>query len=83
MHTVKNIRESFFNTTLNILRKSRDNVKARVDVEMICDRDNLHMRPPAGRQKGWFKPHANFCLDPNQKKEAFRWLKYAVMFPDG
>ena len=83
MHTVKNIGESFFNTTLNILGKSRDNVKARVDVEMICDREKLHMRPPAGRQKNWFKPHANFCLDPNQKKEAFRWLKYAVMFPDG
>ena len=63
--------------------KSRDNVKARVDVEMLCDREKLHMQPPTGRRKNWFKPHANFCLDSNQKKEAFRWLKYAVMFPDG
>jgi hypothetical protein len=41
------------------------------------------MQPPTGRQKNWFKPHANFCLDSTQKKEAFKWLKYVVMFPDG
>ncbi|KAK1692814.1 hypothetical protein QYE76_009511 [Lolium multiflorum] len=45
--------------------------------------EKLHMKRPIGRQKNWFKPHANFCLDSIQKKEAFRWLKYVVMFPDG
>ena len=84
MHTVKNIGESIFHTCLNIPgKKTRDNVKARVDLELLCDREKLHMRPPTGRRKNWFKPHAPFCLDSIQKKEAFRWLKHDVMFPDG
>ncbi|KAK1651012.1 hypothetical protein QYE76_068817 [Lolium multiflorum] len=83
MHTVKNVAESVFHTCLNIPGKSKDNVKARVDIEILCDREKLHMKRPIGRQKNWFKPHANFCLDSIQKKEAFRWLKYVVMFPDG
>ncbi|KAK1603116.1 hypothetical protein QYE76_059160 [Lolium multiflorum] len=78
-----NVAESVFHTCLNIPGKSKDNVKARVDVEILCDREKLHMKRPIGRQKNWFKPHANFCLDSIQKKEAFRWLKYVVMFPDG
>jgi hypothetical protein len=83
MHTVKNVAESVFHTCLNIPGKSKDNVKARVDIEILCDREKLHMKRPIGRQKNWFKPHANFCLDSIQKKEAFAWLKYVVMFPDG
>ncbi|KAK1628376.1 hypothetical protein QYE76_002691 [Lolium multiflorum] len=83
MHTVKNVAESLFHTCLNIPGKSKDNVKARVDVEKLCDRKKLHMQRPTGRRKNWFKPHADFCLDSIQKKEAFRWLKYVVMFPDG
>jgi hypothetical protein len=75
MHTVKNVAESFFHTCLNIPGKSRDNVKARVDVEKLCDRKGLHVWPPTGHQKNWFKLHANFCLDSIQKKEALRWLK--------
>ncbi|KAK1619323.1 hypothetical protein QYE76_024840 [Lolium multiflorum] len=83
MHTVKNVAESVFHTCLNVPGKSKDNVKARVDVEILCDREKLHMKCPIGHQKNWFKPHANFCLDSIQKKEAFRWLKYVVMFPYG
>jgi hypothetical protein len=83
MHTVKNVAESLFHTCLNIPGKSKDNVKARVDVEKLCDRKKLHMQRPTGRRKNWFKPHADFCLDSIQKKEAFKWLKYVVMFPDG
>ncbi|KAK1644860.1 hypothetical protein QYE76_062665 [Lolium multiflorum] len=83
MHTVKNVAEFVFHTCLNIPGKSKDNVKARVDVPMLCDREKLHMKRPIGCQKNWFKPHANFCLDSIQQKEAFTWLKYVVMFPDG
>jgi hypothetical protein len=32
MHTEKNVAESVFNTVLNIAEKTKDNVKARVDV---------------------------------------------------
>jgi hypothetical protein len=73
-----------FHTVLNIPKKTKDNVKARVDVQKLCDRERLHMKPPNPRQKNWFKPNADYCLDNIQKKEAFKWLKnIAVMFPDG
>ena len=40
MYTEKNVRESLFHTILNIPGKSKDNVKARVDVQKLCDRKN-------------------------------------------
>jgi len=83
MHTEKNVGESLFHTILNITPKSKDNVKARVDVKKLCDRERMHMKPPEGRQKNWFKPHADFCLNSMQRSEAFHWLKFVVMFPDG
>ena len=43
MHTEKNVGESLFHTILNIPGKSKDNVKARVDVEKLCDRERLYM----------------------------------------
>jgi hypothetical protein len=71
MHTKKNVGESLFHIVLNIPGKSKDNVKARVNIEKLCDRKRLYIQPPTGRRKNWFKPHANFCLDSTQKKEAF------------
>jgi hypothetical protein len=75
MHTEKNVAESIFHIVLNIPGKSKDNVKARVDVEQLCDRTKLHMQPPDRNQTNWFKSHSNFCLDNIQNKEAFKWLK--------
>ena len=43
MHTKKNCGESLFNTTLNVLGKSKDNVPAKIDIEELCDRVDLHM----------------------------------------
>ena len=83
MHTEKNVGEMLFHTVLNIPGKSKDNVKARVDVQKLCDRERLHMKPPNPRQKKLVKPNADYCLDSIQKKEAFKWLKLSVMFPDG
>lgn len=82
MHTEKNVAESVFHTVLNIPEKTKDNVKARVDQERLCDRKNLNMRPPQPNRRNWVKPHADFYLVATQKKEAFSWLKYVVRFPD-
>jgi hypothetical protein len=75
--------QSLISLILNIPGKSKDNVKARFDVEKFCDRKILHREPPTSLRKIWFKLHAKYCLDSIQKREAFRWLKYVVMFPDG
>ena len=50
MHTEKNIAEALWGTLMNI-DKSKDNVKARVDLAMLCDRPNQEMQPPSGRNK--------------------------------
>ncbi|XP_073351930.1 uncharacterized protein [Aegilops tauschii subsp. strangulata] len=83
MHTEKNVAESLFRTILNIPDKTKDNVNARVDQQNICDRPRLHMQPPTGSQKSWFKPDADFVLKKDHKMEAFKWLKHVVKFTDG
>ena len=51
MHTEKNVTEALFSTILNISDKTKDNVKARVDQEKLCDRPKLKMVPPQGTKK--------------------------------
>ena len=67
MHTEKNVAESLFHTILNIPDKTKDNVNARVDQQNICDRPRLHMQPPTGSRKSWFKPDAYFVLKKDHK----------------
>ena len=83
MHTEKNVAESLFHTILNIPDKTKDNVNARVDQQNICDRPRLHMQPPTGSRKSWFKLDADFVLKKDHKMEAFKWLKHVVKFTDG
>ena len=52
MHTEKNVAEALWATIMEIPDKSKDNVKARVDLAALCDRPNLEMKPPSGR-KTW------------------------------
>jgi len=83
MHTEKNVAEALFSTILNIPDKTKDNVKARVDQEKLCDRPKLKMVPPQGTKKNWTKPDADFVLTRVQKREALEWIKNVLMFPDG
>ena len=41
MHTEKNIAEAIFGTIMDIPDKTKDNVKARVDQERLCNRPKL------------------------------------------
>jgi hypothetical protein len=50
MHTEKNITEALWGTLMDT-NKSKDNVKARVDLAKLCDRTKQEMRPPSGRKK--------------------------------
>jgi hypothetical protein len=51
MHTEKNVAKALWATIMDIPGKTKDNVKARVDLAMLCDRPNLQMKPP-GRGHG-------------------------------
>ena len=61
MHTEKNIAEAIFGTLFGIEGKSKDNTKARVDQEELCDRPSQNMQEPKGK-RNWKKPKARFNL---------------------
>jgi hypothetical protein len=61
MHTEKNVAEALWATIMDIPHKSKDNIKARVDLAALCDRPNQEMKPPSGR-KAWGRPKADFVL---------------------
>jgi len=66
---------------MDIYDKSKDNVKARVDLATLCDRPSQEMRPPA-RHKNWSRPKADFVLARKHRREVLEWIKM-LMFPDG
>jgi len=81
MHSEKNVAEALFGTIMDIVEKTKDNVKARVDQATLCDRPKLDMRPPASG-KAWKKPKADFVLTRPQRREVLQWFQ-TLMFPDG
>ncbi|XP_039805058.1 uncharacterized protein LOC120669355 [Panicum virgatum] len=81
MHTEKNWGEALFGTVMDISDKTKDNVKARVDLAMLCDRPRYEMRTPGPGRK-WKKTQADFVLMMAQKKEALEWIQ-KLQFPYG
>jgi hypothetical protein len=61
MHTEKNVAEALWATIMDIPGKTKDNIKARVDLATLCDRPKQEMKPPRG-SKTWRKPKADFIL---------------------
>jgi hypothetical protein len=66
---------------MDIPEKSKDNVKARVDQEMLCDRPKLVI-PNLVPGKTWKRPKTSFVLKREQRKEVLEWM-HDEMFPDG
>jgi hypothetical protein len=81
MHTEKNIAEALWATMMDIKEKSKDNVKDRLDLEMLCDRPK-QVIPKAVPGKTWNRPKADFTLTRVQRKELLEWMQ-KLMFPDG
>ena len=71
MHIEKNWGEALFGTVMDISDKTKDNVKARVDLATLCDRPRYEMKTPRlGRQ--WRKTPADFVLTRPKKKGSTR-----------
>jgi hypothetical protein len=81
MHTEKNVVEALWATIMDISDKSKDNIKARVDLAALCDTPNQEMKPPSGG-KTWRRPKVDFVLNRAQRKELLQWIKMLI-FPDG
>jgi hypothetical protein len=81
MHTEKNVVEALWATIMDIPYKTKDNVKARVDLATLCDRAKQEMKPPS-HGKTWRRPPADFILTRSQRREVLEWIR-TLMFPDG
>jgi hypothetical protein len=81
MHTKKNIVDALWGTLMDT-NKSKDNVKARVDLVELCDRMKQEMWPPSGRNKNRKRPKVNFVLTIDDRREVLQWINN-LKFPDG
>lgn len=73
MHNEKNLAEALLVTCMDFSNRTKDNVKARLDLASICDRPQYHLREKANG--GWDKPRALYCLSREQKIAVLEWLK--------
>jgi hypothetical protein len=76
MHQECNVAESIVSTCLDITGKTKDNFKARRDIEDIYKRPSLELDERGGKRG------AAFYLKVKDKKVVMRWLK-RLKFPDG
>ena len=79
MHIEKNVFDNVFNTVMNVKGKTKDNIKARKDLAIICDRRGLAVDLEETRS---VIPKALYCLTKEQRKVICDWLM-ELRFPDG
>ena len=60
MHIIKNMFENIFNTVMDVKGKTKDNIKARLDVALFCNRKNMELVCDGSRV---VKPRASFVLE--------------------
>jgi hypothetical protein len=79
MHIEKNVFENIFNTVMDVKRKTKENIKARLDIALFCNRKNMELVCDGSRVA---KPRASFMLEKNAQLLVYKWLK-SLRFPDG
>jgi len=79
MHIEKNEFENIFNTVMDVKGKTKDNIKARLDVALFCNRKNMELVRDGSRVA---KLRASFVLEKNAQLLVYKWLK-SLRFPDG
>ncbi|KAL9390464.1 hypothetical protein Peur_019069 [Populus x canadensis] len=79
MHIEKNVFENIFNTVIDVKGKTKDNIKARLDVALFCNHKNMELVCDGSRVA---KPKASFVLEKNAQLLVYKWLK-SLRFPDG
>jgi len=80
MHVEKNFNENIINTVMDVPSKSKDNVKARLDMEELCARDELHIR--TSKNGNPYKTKAKYTLSVEQRWSVCEWLRL-LSLPDG
>ena len=79
MHIEKNVFDNIFNTVMDIKGKTKDNVKARMDLREYCKRKDLEIVESSNGKH--FKPKAKYSFTMDKKKAVCEWVKNLRM-PD-
>jgi hypothetical protein len=79
MHIKKNVFEKIFNTVMDVKGKTKDNIKARLDIALFYNRKNMDLVYDGSQVA---KPRAGFMLEKNTQLLVYKWLK-SLCFPDG
>jgi len=81
MHIEKIFSKNIINTVMGVPGKTKDDIKARMDMFILCSRQesNLATRKSTDR---WCRPKAKFALSLTQKRSVCQWLR-EVHVPDG
>jgi hypothetical protein len=79
MHIEKNMFENIFNIVMDVKGKTKDNIKARLNVALFCNRKNMELVCDESRVT---KPRASFVLEKNAQLLVYKWLK-SLRFLDG
>ncbi|CAL8121367.1 unnamed protein product [Prunus armeniaca] len=79
MHVEKNVLDTLVGTILDIEGKTKDTIKARLDLERIGIRRGLWMNRDSDKAR---RDLAFFSMKPNDKKEFLKFVS-SVKFPDG
>ncbi|KAI5350713.1 hypothetical protein L3X38_003604 [Prunus dulcis] len=79
MHVEKNVFDTLVGTILDIEGKTKDTIKARLDLERMGIRRGLWMNRGSDKAR---RDLAFFSMKPNDKKEFLKFVS-SVKFPDG
>ncbi|KAI5318328.1 hypothetical protein L3X38_038036 [Prunus dulcis] len=79
MHVEKNVFDTLVGTILDIEGKTKDTIKARLDLERMGIRRGLWMNRDSDKAR---RDLAFFSMKPNDKKEFLNFVS-SVKFPDG
>jgi hypothetical protein len=80
MHIEKNVTDNIIGTLLNLNRKTNDNLKARLDLELMGIRHELH--PQKTGNDTSYLPLACFTMTPREK-DSFLRVSQDIRVPDG
>jgi hypothetical protein len=79
MYIEKNVSENIFNTIMHVKGKTKDNIKARLDVALFCNRQHMELVCDKSRVAN---SRASFVLEKNAQLIVYKWLK-SLCFLDG
>jgi len=79
MHIEKNMFENIFNTVMDVKGKTKDNIKARLDVALFYNHKNMELVRDGSQVA---KQRASFVLEKNAQLLVYKYLK-SLRFPDG